>query len=88
MTDRSNKAETRNPLLSLPAFVRLANELEPAPRALLVAALVELRRDMATRAETSWRQRKAPMAAYWKAASVYCGHIARVIKRKQESPMA
>jgi hypothetical protein len=79
---RSNKAETRNPLLALPAFKRLAEELEPAPRALLIEALGELRRDMAARAETSWRQRKAPMAAYWKACSVYAGHIARVLKRK------
>jgi hypothetical protein len=37
---------------------------------------------MAERAETSWRQRKAPMAAYWKACAVYCGHIRRVINRK------
>jgi len=82
MTSRSNKAETRNPLLALPAFVRLADDLEPASRALLIEALGELRRDMAERAELSWRQRKAPMAAYWKAASVYCGHIRRVINRK------
>lgn len=80
--ERSNRAETRNPLLALPAFVRLAEELEPAARALLCDALGELRRDMAERAETSWRQRKAPMAAYWKAASVYAGHIRRVINRK------
>jgi hypothetical protein len=79
---RGNRAEVRNPLLALPAFVRLAEELEPSARALLVDALGELRRDMAARAETSWRQRKAPMAAYWKACAVYCGHIARVIKRK------
>lgn len=79
--ERSNKAETRNPLLALPAFKRLAAELQPESRALLLEALAELRRDMAERGETSWRQRKAPMAAYWKAAAVYCGHIRRVIAR-------
>lgn len=46
---RGNRAEVRNPLLGLPAFVRLAEELEPKSRALLIEALGELRRDMAAR---------------------------------------
>lgn len=87
MTARSNKAEVRNPLLALPAFRRLAAELDDSARALLIEALAELKADCAERAELNWRRHKAPMAAYWKAASVYIGHIRRVLRIDERRPL-
>lgn len=79
MTDRSNRAEVRNPILALPAAQRLIALPKPI-RDHLVEVLIEMQRDARERAETSWRTHKAPMALYWKAVGVYAGHIARVLK--------
>lgn len=69
----------RNPILALPGTARLL-QLDPHTRALLRAVLLDLAADARTRAEESWRWHKAPMAAYWKAVSVYAGHLARVLR--------
>lgn len=69
----------RNPLAALPAVDRLRT-LEPTVRSLLREILLNLRRDARTRAEHSWQTRKAPMAAYWAAVSVYAGHLARLLR--------
>ncbi|MDG5973358.1 hypothetical protein [Sphingomonas paucimobilis] len=69
----------RNPILALPGTARLL-QLDPHTRALLRAVLLDLAADARTRAEESWRRHKAPMAAYWKAVSVYAGHLARVLR--------
>lgn len=79
MTERSNRAEVRNPILSLPAAQRLIALPKPI-RDHLVEVLIEMQRDARERAETSWRTHKAPMALYWKAVGVYAGHIARVLR--------
>lgn len=71
--------DERNPVLALPA-VAAAVELPPESRAALAAILLDIRRDAHGRAERSWRQRKGPMAAYWRAVAVYAGHIARAIR--------
>jgi hypothetical protein len=68
----------RNPLAALPAVDRL-RMLEPSTRSLLREILSHLRRDARARAER-WRTRKAPMAAYWAAVSVYAGHLARLLR--------
>lgn len=73
------RALRANPLLGLPALARLA-ALPAATRAPLVEVLHELRAEARGRAETSWRRHKAPMAAYWKAVSVYAGHLARALR--------
>lgn len=80
MTARSARAEVRNPLLALPAARRIAR-LPEDQRAALAELLRDLAADAADRAEESWRKKKGPMAAYWKAASVYAKHTARVIAR-------
>lgn len=77
---RSNRVETRNPILALPAARRLA-DLPPEAREALCDLLEEMRVDSAARAQHAWDKHKAPMAAYWKAASVYCGHIRRAVRR-------
>lgn len=42
--------------------------------------LHDLSLDARGRAEESWRRNKAPMAVYWKAVSVYAGHLRRVVR--------
>ncbi len=81
MTARSNRATVRNPVLGLPAMIRLQRLPRPAREA-LAGILRDLATDAAGRAETCWRRHKAPMAAYWKAVAVYARHIARAIERE------
>lgn len=73
------RALRANPILGLPATARLAALPGPV-RAELRKVLEELRLDARARAEASWRRHKGPMAAYWKAVSVYAGHLARAIR--------
>jgi hypothetical protein len=68
-----------NPVLTLPAFARL-KELDPAARAAVEAILRDIGVEAREKAETSWRKHKGPMAAYWKAVSVYANHIARSLR--------
>lgn len=77
---RENQLEVRNPVLGLAAFKQFA-ALHPDALHALAELLDEIRVDAARRAEHSWRTRKAPMAAYWRAVSVYAGHIRRAIRR-------
>jgi hypothetical protein len=42
--------------------------------------LEEIAHDARERAELCWKKHKAPMAAYWKAVSVYAGHSKRILK--------
>lgn len=63
----------------LPAAQRIES-LPPETRQVLADLLQELARDASARAELSWRRRKAPMAAYWLAVSVYAGHLRRIVR--------
>lgn len=76
---RSSRPDVRNPVLRLPAARRLC-ALPESQRAALAAVLRDLAADARERAEKSWRTHKAPMAAYWKAVSVYAGHLARALR--------
>lgn len=80
MTDRSNRAVVRNPMLALPSVNRLMS-LPDEPREALIATLLDLKADAAARAADSWRRHKGPMALYWKAVSVYAGHLAKALRR-------
>ena len=79
MSERSSRAIVRNPLLALPASERL-RDLPPEARDALRELLIEIRADAASRAQVCWKRHKAPMAAYWKAVSVYAGHTARALR--------
>ena len=80
MTQRSARPQVRNPVLALPAAEQL-RALDAPAKAALRAALLDLQADARARAEQCWRKHKAPMAAYWKATSVYAGHLARALGR-------
>lgn len=82
---RSAQADTRNPLLALPAMAQL-QALPAEQRAALAGLLRELGADAHARAERAWRQRKGPMAAYWRAVGVYAGHTARALRSAPEAP--
>lgn len=79
MIARSSRRDVRNPVLALPAAERLL-ALDPAARAALAEILADLALDARGRADEAWRKHKGPMAAYWKAVSVYAGHLRRVAR--------
>ena len=81
---RSARAEVRNPVLALPAM-ELVAALDPEAWAVLGAILRDVAADARERADKSWRTHKAPMAAYWKAVSVYAKHIARAVTPHRET---
>lgn len=80
---RADLATTRNPLLDLPAAQAL--QVLAADQPDVADALYGLLRDLSTqahaKAEVSWRQRKGPMAAYWRAVGVYARHTAVVVRK-------
>ena len=83
--NRSSRPDVRNPILALPSMTRL-RDLDPGQRAAVEAVLRDISRDAAARADKAWRSHKAPMAAYWKAVSVYAKHIARAVTRSIPRP--
>lgn len=92
MINRSSRADVRNPILALPAAQSVQN-LPAESRATLAALLRDLSADARRRAQTSWRQNKAPMAVYWKAVGVYARHLSSVIRpvtttKEKETAMA
>lgn len=83
--DRSSRREVRNPLVALPAMAAI-QALPTESRLAIVALLNDLASDAAGRAEKSWRQNKGPMAAYWKAVSVYAKHLRAAVRPRQITP--
>jgi hypothetical protein len=45
----------------------------------------ELRADADRQAEESWRKRKGPMAAYWRAVSTYARHVAHALSKGDQA---
>lgn len=80
MSTRSSRADVRNPALLLPGMAKL-RALPVESREAIADVFMDVRRDAAGRADKCWKKHKAPMAAYWKAVSVYAGHVARAIKK-------
>lgn len=69
-----------NPLLKLPAAQRLL-ALPPEQREVIEALMRDLRRDADKLAEQSWKKRKGPMAAYWRAVATYARHVAHALSK-------
>lgn len=65
-----------NPVLRLPS-ARLLKALDEQQKDALIDVLCDIGRDADVKAEESWKRRKGPMAAYWRAVGVYARHIAR-----------
>lgn len=80
---RSNRIEVRNPVL--PLVRKLAADLSPELRTFLAELLAALAIEARQKADDSWRRHKAPMALYWKAVSVYSGHIAKALRKGEVS---
>ena len=68
-----------NPMLGLPAVARL-QAMAPTTRSQLRDVFLDLALDARARADTAWRRHKGPMACYWRAVSVYAGHLARALR--------
>jgi hypothetical protein len=69
-----------NPLLKLPAAQRLM-ALPSEQREVIEALMRELRADADKLAEQSWKKRKGPMAAYWRAVATYARHTAHALSK-------
>lgn len=67
-----------NPLLNLPAG-RALRELPKTDRQRIEAVMRELRDQANQEADKSWRKRKGPMAAYWRAVATYARHTAHAL---------
>jgi hypothetical protein len=74
-----------NPLLKLPAGRRLL-ELPADQRGPLELLLRELRHQADLEAERSWKKRKGPMAAYWRAVATYARHTAHALSKGRVCP--
>lgn len=71
-----------NPLLKLPAAQQLL-ALPPSPEKALIEQLFrEIRGEADKLAEQSWRKRKGPMAAYWRAVATYARHVAHMLSKR------
>lgn len=73
-----------NPLLALPSSRKIL-ALPAEQRAPLEALFRELRAEADSLAEESWRKRKGPMAAYWRAVSTYARHTAHALAQGRPS---
>lgn len=80
MSGRSSRADVRNPVLTLPAMQRIADQ-ETISREDLRVLLAEAKAEAQARADQCWRKHKAPMAAYWKSWAVNLGHMRRALGR-------
>ncbi|MFL9611083.1 hypothetical protein ACKF11_13430 [Methylobacillus sp. Pita2] len=67
-----------NPLLKLAAGKALMN-LPKEDRERIAEVFRELRIQANLEAERSWKARKGPMAAYWRAVSTYSRHLAHAL---------
>lgn len=80
VTDRSARADVRNPILGLPAITAL-RDLDPAAQEALRLVLLDLQLNARQRAEKSRRTHKPSLAAYWSPVGADAGHIARCLNR-------
>lgn len=69
-----------NPLLKLPAGKKLL-ALPESERRSIESVMRELREQANREAEISWRRKKGPMAAYWRAVATYARHTAHAVRR-------
>lgn len=73
-----------NPLLKLPAGKALM-ALPLADRRRIEAVMRQLRAQADAEADTAWKRRKGPMAAYWRAVATYARHTAHALSKGERS---
>lgn len=73
----------KNPLLDLPAGKALLN-LPAKDRRRIELVMRDLRAQANVEAERSWKLRKGPMAAYFRAVSTYSRHLAHALSLKSD----
>lgn len=78
--DRSSRAEVRNWLKTINEIAEFIAILTPAQRVALKALLREFSRRSRVRSDELWRKNKAPVAAYWRAKSVYARLFSYLVK--------
>lgn len=81
MSERSNLPEVRNWLKSIPEILALVASFSPEQRLLAKSAFLATSRRMRTKSDELWRKNKAPMAAYWRAKSVYARLFSHLIRK-------
>ena len=69
-----------NPLMKLPSAKKIL-ALPAEQRAVHEQLFRELRAEADALAEESWKKRKGPMAAYWRAVSTYARHVAHALSK-------
>ena len=79
MMNRSLRTDVRNPLIRL-SGAQAIQQLSPEAKKALDELLTDIVIDARIQAEKCWRKHKAPMAAYWKAVSVYAGHTRKLTR--------
>lgn len=75
---RSLRTDIRNPLFQL-SCAKKFKLLDENSQKLLRILLSELAADAKLKAQKAWDSHKGPMAAYWKAVSVYAAHARRLM---------
>ncbi len=79
---RSSRAEVRNPVLLLPAFREILDQVPADQRRLMGTLLRQLADEAAAKGDQCWARGKAMMGAYWRVVAVYSRHIAHAIDRR------
>jgi hypothetical protein len=85
---RSARADVRNPVLRLPEAAALADWCRAHPEGAdhLWRLVRAISAQAHAEADRSWRQRKPPLAAYWRAMGVYARHIAAALRSRALTP--
>lgn len=76
MTERSSRADVRNPMLAIPEVRQEYDQLTPEARVALVRMLKACSKVFRAKGDEAWRKHKPPMAAYWKQNAVNARHLA------------
>ena len=74
-----------NPVLGLAGAREALSRLSARELAAVADVLVAIQAEARQLADKSWSTGKGPMAAYWRAVGVYCGHIARATRHAEKS---
>jgi hypothetical protein len=79
MSERSSRADVRNPVLAIPESADLL-ALPMESRVALARFLSGLAKHCRAKADLCWRTHKAPMALYWKVCAVWARHLSVALR--------